>query len=107
MGSPKRVLAPMVGQSELAFRELVRRYGCDLAVTPMIHARLFGECDKLRRDVLRDLEGSVEAGDRPPLVSVDTPSGEGGGNNTNNLTFVQHMLAGSFAGVVEHAAVLR
>ena len=36
----------------------------------MIHARLFGECDKLRRDVLRDLEGSVEAGDRPLLAQL-------------------------------------
>ena len=65
MGSPKRVLAPMVGQSELAFRELVRRYGCDLAVTPMVHARMFATCDRYRADVLRDL-GDAE--DRPLLV---------------------------------------
>ncbi|KAH8060940.1 hypothetical protein JL722_4230 [Aureococcus anophagefferens] len=65
MGSPKRVLAPMVGQSELAFRQLVRRYGCDLAVTPMVHARMFATCDRYRADVLRDL-GDAE--DRPLLV---------------------------------------
>ena len=65
MGSPRRVLAPMVGQSELAFRALVRRYGCDLAVTPMVHSRMFVTCDKYRADVLRDL-GDAE--DRPLLV---------------------------------------
>ena len=70
LGNPQKVLAPMVGASERAFRMLCRRHGCALAVTPMIHARLFGECDKLRRDVLRDLEGSVEAGDRPLLAHL-------------------------------------
>ena len=70
LGNPQKVLAPMVGASERAFRMLCRSHGCDLAVTPMIHARLFGECDKLRRDVLRDLEGSMEAGDRPLLAQL-------------------------------------
>ena len=65
MGSPKRVLAPMVGQAELAFRQLVRRYGCDLAVTPMVHARMFATCDRYRADVLRDL-GDAE--DRARLL---------------------------------------
>ena len=39
LGNPQKVLAPMVGASERAFRMLCRRHGCDLAVTPMIHAR--------------------------------------------------------------------
>ncbi|CAK0857958.1 unnamed protein product [Prorocentrum cordatum] len=38
IGSPRFVCAPMVGGSSLAFRMLVRRYGCDLAFSPMIDA---------------------------------------------------------------------
>lgn len=33
----------MVEQSELAFRALCREYGCDIAVTPMLHARMMVE----------------------------------------------------------------
>jgi len=35
------VAAPMVGGSELAFRVLVRRYGCQLTYTPMMNAAKF------------------------------------------------------------------
>lgn len=36
-----KICAPMVRYSKLAFRELVRNYGCDVAYTPMILASVF------------------------------------------------------------------
>ncbi|CAL1166074.1 unnamed protein product [Cladocopium goreaui] len=41
MGSPRFICAPMVGQSELPFRLMLRKAGCDLCYTPMMHAEEF------------------------------------------------------------------
>lgn len=49
IGSPKYVCAPMVDQSELAFRMLCRRYGTHLAYTPMFHSRLFATTASYRK----------------------------------------------------------
>lgn len=67
MGNPKTIVAPMVDQSELAWRILSRRYGADLCYTPMFHARLFSTEEKYRRSMWSDGDGNKEL-DRPLIV---------------------------------------
>ena len=50
IGQPRLVLAPMVNQSELAFRMLARQYGAELCYTPMLHSTLFAQEEVYRRD---------------------------------------------------------
>eukprot|EP00736_Rhodelphis_marinus_P003808 Rmarinus@m.702 len=63
LGNPVYMCAPMVNQSELAFRELCRRYNTDLCYTPMLHARMFLENENYRKEFF-----TTHAGDRPLVV---------------------------------------
>jgi tRNA-dihydrouridine synthase len=48
--APKYVTAPMVDQSELAFRMMTREYGAGLAYTPMINSKVFATSQTYRRE---------------------------------------------------------
>jgi len=71
LGSPKYVVAPMVDQSELAWRRLSRRYGAQLVYTPMINAKMFADGHRkpyreLNFNISQGEEGGPE--DRPLIV---------------------------------------
>jgi tRNA-dihydrouridine synthase 1 len=73
IGSPKHVSAPMVDQSELAFRMLVRNYGVQLAYTPMINSKVFSTSKTYRHENFDNVLGDEPliaqfCGDDPELL---------------------------------------
>ncbi|KAL2104665.1 hypothetical protein VUR80DRAFT_9908 [Thermomyces stellatus] len=80
IGSPKHVVAPMVDQSEFAWRMLSRSYlppSADpplLAYTPMLHARLFAETEKYRRSNFHPVKPSPDPHSEPQPWLDGNPS---------------------------------
>lgn len=52
LGKPRYISAPMVAQSSLPWRVLVRRHGADLAFTQMMHAAHFKTVPSYRKDYI-------------------------------------------------------
>ncbi|OTF71885.1 hypothetical protein BLA29_011392, partial [Euroglyphus maynei] len=50
--SARHILAPMVDQSELPFRLMVRRHNVNCTYSPMLHSRLFLEQPKYQQEFL-------------------------------------------------------
>eukprot|EP01031_Cornospumella_fuschlensis_P041422 gene41422-50542_t len=63
IGSPKLVVAPMVDNSELAYRELTRRYGAQLVYTQMFNSNIFIQSKVVRKQLFVTC-----ASDRPLIV---------------------------------------
>lgn len=62
-------VAPMVDQSDLPFRLLCRKYGANLAFTPMIHAKMFCEKPAYQSRFFNLMEGTPPE-DRPLFVQL-------------------------------------
>ncbi|XP_033745315.1 LOW QUALITY PROTEIN: tRNA-dihydrouridine(20a/20b) synthase [NAD(P)+]-like [Pecten maximus] len=78
---PVKICAPMVRYSKLAFRMLVRKYGCDLAFTPMIISESFIKSVKAR-----DSEFTTCKEDRPLVVQFAA-------NNAKDLADAAEIIA--------------
>ncbi|KRX06352.1 hypothetical protein PPERSA_04965 [Pseudocohnilembus persalinus] len=55
IGSPQHICAPMVAQSELAFRLLVSRYGTDLCYSPMINSNIWVNRTKKENEYIKQI----------------------------------------------------
>jgi tRNA-dihydrouridine synthase 1 len=65
IGSPCYISAPMIGQSELAFRMMVRNNGVQLCYTPMINAEIFVTNPEYQHELF-----TTCAEDRPLVVQI-------------------------------------
>ena len=86
LGSPRFILSPMVGQSELAYRMLCRKHGVQLCYTPMFIAESFVHDAAYRKRIW-----STCKEDRPLFVQFCGNKPEVGLYSFNFITFPQVM----------------
>ncbi len=63
LGNPKKVVAPMVDHSDLAYRMMTRKYGADLVYTQMFNCNSFVSCQEYK-----EMNFTTCPGDRPLIV---------------------------------------
>ena len=80
LNGPRYIMSPMVGQSELAFRELCREHGTELCYTPMFISSVFVESKSYRKKVWQ-----TNKEDRPLIVQFC-------GNNAKTLLCAAKMV---------------
>ena len=68
LGSPSKILAPMVDQSECAFRVLCNRHGCELSYSPMLSSKQFADSELYRSSMFGSCDGDASLGDRPLVM---------------------------------------
>ena len=82
IGSPKRVVAPMVDASELAYRMQCRKHGAQLVYTQMFSSHMFVESAEYRRQNFQTIPE-----DRPLIVQL-------AGDNPDMLLKAAQMVQG-------------
>ncbi|KAJ5994817.1 tRNA-dihydrouridine(16/17) synthase [Penicillium waksmanii] len=77
IGSPKYIVAPMVDRSEFAWRMLTRSFMPEdeskslLAYSPMYHARLFGEQERVRSGCFQPTRGAIGDSNKKDELFLD------------------------------------
>ncbi|KAK6090482.1 hypothetical protein P3W45_000579 [Vairimorpha bombi] len=64
---PYKILAPMVGNSELAWRSLARRYGADICCTEMINCESFL---RTKKNPISNQWYTTNSSDRPLIIQI-------------------------------------
>lgn len=67
LARPVKILAPMVGHSEQAWRMLARKHGADICYTEMVHAEVFL---KSKANAERNRWFTTDKDDRPLVVQI-------------------------------------
>jgi tRNA-dihydrouridine synthase 1 len=65
--TPKKIVAPMVSNSDLAYRLLSRRYGADICYTEMVHVESFLRSNS---DPQRNIWYHTNGEDRPLVIQI-------------------------------------